>query len=163
MLKIDKASRIVRSIPAVVTAGMLLVLAPAAVATPPEGLAPPTILAAVSVPDASQVKVKLDGGFGEPRDVDQVVTARFELAPGGTFGWHRHPGPVVVSIVEGTLTVVMADGCMRHQYAAGQGFIEGGQAVHTAVNEGSTTVVLYATFLLPAGTAPRIDAPAADC
>lgn len=162
MLTKGTSSRVVRSSPVWIALALVLILAPATIATPSDGLTP-TILAAVGVSDPAEVKVKLDGGFGEPRDVDQIVTARFELAPGGTFGWHRHPGPVVVSIVEGTLTVVMADGCMRHQYAAGQGFIEGGTAIHTALNEGSTTVVLYATFLLPAGAAPRIDEPAPDC
>lgn len=154
--------KVVRYLAAVVAVGMALVVASSALATPIIGLTP-TILGAGSVSDPTQVKLKQGAGFAEPRDVDQVVTAKFELAPGGTFGWHRHPGPVVVVVTQGTLSVVMAEGCMEHEYSAGEAFIESGREVHIANNEGSTPVILYATFLLPDGAAPRIDEPAADC
>jgi len=151
-----------RYLSAAIAVGVALIVASSVMATPSIGLTP-EILVAAGLSDPTQVKLKQDRGFGDPREVDQVVTAKFELAPGGTFGWHRHPGPVVVAVAQGTLTVVMAEGCMRHQYSAGQGFIESGRAAHTALNEGSTPVILYATFLLPDGAAPRIDEPAADC
>jgi len=85
----------------------------------------------------------------------------FEVAAGGTFGWHRHPGPVVVAIVQGSLTVVSADGCAERVYGPGQGFVESGRHAHTAINAGAAPVVLYATFLLPAGAGPLVDEPAA--
>ena len=151
-----------RWISVVVAVALLMCAAPSALATPPSGLTP-SILASVNLTEPAQLKLKQADGFGEPRSVADVLTARFELAPGGTFGWHRHSGPVVVAVVEGTLTVVMADGCMEHQYSAGQGFIESGRAVHAAFNQGAAKVVLYATFLLPDGGAPRIDEPAATC
>lgn len=145
-----------------VAVGLLISVAPSVLATPPSGLTP-TILASVNLTEPALLKLKQADGFGEPRDVADVLTAKFEVAPGGTFGWHRHSGPVVVAVVEGTLTLVMADGCMEHQYSAGQGFIESGRAVHTAFNAGATEVVLYATFLLPDGGAPRIDQPGSAC
>ena len=151
-----------RGVSIVVAVALLMGVAPSVLATPPSGLTP-TILASVNLTEPAQLKLKQAEGFGEPRDVADVLTAKFELAPGGTFGWHRHSGPVVVAVTEGTLTLIMADGCMEHQYSAGQGFIESGRAVHSAFNEGATRVVLYATFLLPDGGAPRIDEPAAAC
>jgi quercetin dioxygenase-like cupin family protein len=154
--------KIARFVTPAAALALLLIAVSTAVATSPVGLSA-EILAAAGMTEPTQVKVQLGNGFGAPRDVDTVVTGRFEVAPGGTFGWHRHPGPVIVSVVQGTLTVIEADACAEAQYGPGQGFIEAGHDAHTAINEGSTTVVLYATFLLPAGAGPLIDEPATDC
>ena len=86
-----------------------------------------------------------------PRDL--LVTA-ITVDPGGSFGWHTHPGPVLVAVSKGTLTVYEAHGsmCMRKAVSAGQGFVEDGGHVHMARNEGSDPVELNATFLARTGT-----------
>ena len=33
------------------------------------------------------------------------------IAPGGTFGWHSHPGPSLVTVRSGTLSVYHAPDC----------------------------------------------------
>jgi hypothetical protein len=65
--------------------------------------------------------------------------------------WHTHPGPVVVSVVSGTLIFEEArDGrCRQRRYDAGTGFVDRGFGhVHRAIG-GPEGADFYATFLLP--------------
>ena len=84
------------------------------------------------------------------------------IEPGGHTGWHSHPGPALVTIQEGTFTLYDGDDRKRrpHQYGPGQAFVdEGGGHVHIGRNEGTVTVKLLVTFIVPVGAAPRIDVP----
>ena len=87
------------------------------------------------------------------RPKDMLVTS-ITVDPAGSFGWHTHPGPVLVSVASGTLSLYHAEHqhCDRDTIPAGQGFIEDGGDVHLARNEGTSTVQLYVTFLAPTGT-----------
>jgi quercetin dioxygenase-like cupin family protein len=114
---------------------------------------------------AEPVRAKLkdhEGGFGDGTAVAQVSTIKYTVQPGGYFGWHRHGGPVWVVVAAGTLTLYEGDDatCTGHDQPAGRAFLDPGDHVHNARNEGSVPVVVYATFLLPAGGQTRIDAPA---
>jgi quercetin dioxygenase-like cupin family protein len=92
-------------------------------------------------------------------DVD-IVSVNFTLAPGGTTGWHSHPGPVFVIIKKGTATVYNAPKCEPQVYPAGEGFVEGDpDQVHAVRNQGTEEAELVATFILPVGAARRIDEP----
>jgi hypothetical protein len=53
------------------------------------------------------------------------------------------------------------DTCTGTPYSAGQVFVDSGYGhVHIGRNEGATNTELYVTYLdVPAGAAPRIDAP----
>jgi len=82
-------------------------------------------------------------------DVREVRMVRFELAPGGAFPWHRHPGPVWVVVTRGTLTFY-GDTCNAHRYPAGTAFFDPGNLTHTARNEGEEPLEVIATFMLPA-------------
>jgi quercetin dioxygenase-like cupin family protein len=87
-----------------------------------------------------------------PRDM--LVTS-ITVDPGGSFGWHSHPGPVLVSVSKGTLAVYDShhgSHCVRSTVTAGQAFVEPGAHVHLARNEGSTPVELNAVFLARTGT-----------
>ena len=96
---------------------------------------------------------------------------RVTLAPGGSTGWHTHPGVTFVSVVagEGTLYPAGAAGseCTGQKYRVGQGFSQSSEDMHTLRNEGTTTLVLDAFYLLPPGTlstAIRTDQPqSANC
>jgi quercetin dioxygenase-like cupin family protein len=95
-------------------------------------------------------------------DLD-VVTQKITIAPGGHTGWHSHPGPVFVTITAGTMTFYDGDDptCTPVDYATGDTFIDKGMGhVHIARNEGTTDLVLYATYLLPVGAPLRTDEPA---
>jgi quercetin dioxygenase-like cupin family protein len=83
-----------------------------------------------------------------------MLVTKIIVDPGGTFGWHTHPGPVLVALAQGTLTVFESHHghCMRSTVKAGDGFVEDGGHVHLARNQGSEPVRLYATFLAKNGT-----------
>lgn len=84
------------------------------------------------------------------------------IAPGGTFGWHSHPGPSLVLVKSGTLTLYRgADPtCTPQVVEAGSGFVDDGGDVHMVRNEGNVDTVVYVVSLVPAGFARRIDEPA---
>ena len=84
------------------------------------------------------------------------------IAPGGTFGWHSHPGPSLVIVKSGALTVYRgADArCTPQVVEAGSGFVDDGGDVHMVRNEGSVETVVHVVSLVPAGFARRIDQPA---
>lgn len=136
-------------------------LAPgAASATPGSGvLSEPVALG--SLPEPIRAKLKDDlGGFGDGTAVAQVAVIKFTIAPGGYFGWHRHGGPVWVVLAAGELTLYDSDDttCTGHVHKPGAAFLDAGNHVHNARNESVNPVVVYGTFLLPAGGAVRVDA-----
>ena len=129
-----------------------------ATATPGSG-ATTTTLGRATMP-----AVHLNAGdftLRQHHDAD-AVTVVVTLDPGGTTGWHLHPGPVINQVIAGTVTYYRGDdpACTPHRYAAGQGFWDHGGDVHIVRNEGTTSATFLATFLnVPPGTAPRIDEP----
>jgi quercetin dioxygenase-like cupin family protein len=109
-----------------------------------------------------KLKNKLDGkrtAVANVKDPSRTVTARITVQPGAAFGWHTHPGPVVVNVVEGELTFVAADDCAEREYPEGTAFIDvGGDHVHNAFNATGGPTVLVATFFrappVPPGQGP---------
>ena len=115
-------------------------------------------------------KIKLDGKATEVVNVknpSRTVVVRFTVEPDAVFGWHTHPGPVVVNVVQGELTYVAADDCKERVYRAGDAFVDaGGDHVHNAFNRTNGPTVLVATFfgMPPVPGALTIPAdPPADC
>ena len=55
-----------------------------------------------------------------------VAMATITVQPGGSSGWHSHPGGAIIVVKEGTLTVYESIGkhCEVETYSAGQAFIE---------------------------------------
>lgn len=90
-----------------------------------------------------------------------VAVAENRVAPGGTFGWHEHPGPSLIVVQQGTVTFYRADdpSCTPERHSAGEAFFDPGTDVHVGRNEGSVDLVVIVTRFLPAGASPRIDAP----
>src|SRR5439155_26234598 len=88
--------------------------------------------------------------------------------PGGSTGWHTHPGPSLVIITAGTVTAYDGDdpACTPHVYSALPGwpnnFVDpGGGHVHLLRNEDSTAVAnTIAVQLIPEAATRRIDEPA---
>jgi quercetin dioxygenase-like cupin family protein len=96
-----------------------------------------------------------------------VLTARITVEPGGSFGWHSHPGPVFVSVADGTFTLRQVENrrCRRHTFGPGEAFVEDGARVHLGENEGTEPVRIFATFLARARTTEfsREEDPPALC
>ena len=84
------------------------------------------------------------------------------IIPGGTFGWHSHPGPSLVIVKSGALTLYLAADptCTGQVVSAGSGFVDNGGDIHLVRNEGNIDTVVIVTSLVPRGAARRIDQPA---
>ena len=91
-----------------------------------------------------------------------VAMAQITVEPGGSSGWHSHPGGAIIVVKEGTLTVYESIGnqCEVNTYTAGQAFIERPGEVDQVVNNGASRYVLLVTFPdVPPGQLPRTDVP----
>jgi quercetin dioxygenase-like cupin family protein len=95
-----------------------------------------------------------------------IVTVKVVIKPGGSTGWHHHPGVTLVSVASGTATEYRAD-CEKTVLKAGEGFFEGTDEPHVVRNEGNVDAVLYPTFLIPTETSPDkltiAHSPPKDC
>jgi quercetin dioxygenase-like cupin family protein len=93
----------------------------------------------------------------------EIAAQRIVIAPGGTLGWHSHPGPTVVTILRGTMSFYHAEHCTEEiEYTPGDSFSNLPDEIHMARNEGSVELVVYASYFVPAQTPPvalRIDQP----
>jgi Cupin domain len=90
-----------------------------------------------------------------------VAVQTIVFQPGGQSGWHSHPGPVFISVVEGTMTFYEADDpdCTPVIRTAGQGFLDTGDHAHIARNETGLPARNVVTYLAPPAAPLRIDEP----
>lgn len=80
------------------------------------------------------------------------------LGPDAATPWHTHPGPVIVTIVRGSLIYQDQHGrrCRSRTYVAGHGFLDPGYGhVHRAI-AGAAGAHFYATCVCPTGTPNHI-------
>jgi quercetin dioxygenase-like cupin family protein len=103
------------------------------------------------------------------RKGNDVITAQNTLEPGGSSGWHSHPGTTLVVIQSGQFVLysepVGGGRCRIHTYTAGQVYLEQPGDEQNAVNNGTVTAVAAVTFFnVPHGGSARIDrANPGDC
>ncbi|MDQ6876208.1 MAG: hypothetical protein M3082_00610 [Candidatus Dormibacteraeota bacterium] len=110
-----------------------------------------------------------------------IVVTKTTVAPGGSSGWHSHPGGAIVIIQQGEMTIYSSVGqgdedrgqaqsneerggrhpnCVITRYTHGQSFVERIGDVVQAVNTGTTDTIILATFPgVPVGGSARIDHP----
>jgi quercetin dioxygenase-like cupin family protein len=82
--------------------------------------------------------------------------------PGGTTGWHTHPGHSLIIVTEGTITAY-DESCVPVQYSAGATIVdEGGDHAHVLRNETGAIARTVAIQIVPVGPGVmrRIDADA---
>jgi quercetin dioxygenase-like cupin family protein len=121
-----------------------------ALATPSSGL---TQVPLARGTDLSDGTIPLQAGT-------DVAMAQITVVPGGSSGWHSHPGGAIIVVKQGELTVYRAIGsqCQVRTYSARQAFIERPGEVDQVVNNGTIPYVLYVTFpRVPLGESARID------
>ena len=139
----------------------VLVVVATALATPGLGVTSTTF--AVGAFDAIHAKTLSSSWQAriDTKGATDVHILENRIVPGGTFGWHSHPGPSIVVVRSGALTLYSGDDptCTPHVVAAGSGFVDDGGDVHVVRNEGSVDAVVYVTSLVPHGAARRIDEP----
>jgi uncharacterized cupin superfamily protein len=76
---------------------------------------------------------------GEAKGLSDVYVQSNVWAPGGSTGWHSHPGHSLIIVTAGTVTDYEGHdpGCKPHVYKTGMGFVDpGGDHVHILRNEG---------------------------
>src|SRR5215204_1505270 len=124
---------------------VLAVFVGAALATQPKGVTPtPLTRATLGTFEAENNGIEVES---------QHTSADFALAkvviePGGTTGWHHHPGVALVSVNSGSVTEYDKT-CHKSVYKAGEGFFETKGEVHVVRNQGKANAVLYVTFIAP--------------
>lgn len=94
------------------------------------------------------------------KGTSRLYVVRNTVLPGGSFGWHSHPGPTFVIVVSGTATEYHGDDptCTPIVHQAGTTFIDEGETEgHLVRNDGSVNLVVVAVRLFPEGVLPRID------
>lgn len=154
--------RITTRKPIALTGVSLLTLGAAtSLATAPSGETPaPLARGALAKP--ANINVKVSGGRVklQTKGALDALMLDVTLAPGGNGGWHKHAGPLITVVKQGTLTAIDAN-CQRHDISAGHAMISPGTTPGKDENLGATPVVFDVTFLIPHGVAtPRIDASA---
>ena len=125
-------------------------------ATPPSGL---TNFPLARGTNTSEGTIPLKAG-------SDVAVAQITVNPGGSSGWHSHPGGAIVVVQQGSLTVYTSLGskCETTTYTAGQAFIERPDVVNQVINTGTIPYVLFVTFpRVPVGVSARTDEPAPAC
>jgi hypothetical protein len=138
---------------------------------------------AVARGTAQAFHIRSTDGFDveiKTKDNTDIAVSNVVVSPGGSSGWHSHPGPVLVVVKTGTITFYRAGKhggqngddengdngtnaptCSRTVYPAGSAFVEVPAPGHVmlAKNEGSTEATVTATYFAPPGAALRIDRP----
>ena len=101
--------------------------------------------------------------FTQVRGDSDLYVTRHTFQPGNHTGWHSHPGPSLITVIAGALTVYQANDptCTPITYTAGQSFTDLGCGdIHLVRNEGNVVAQDVAVQIVPAGAARRIDEPA---
>ena len=136
-------------------------------ASPPSGVSP-EVIARGTYPD-----FKVRSSADSPIEIRQksktpvdLVVRKHSYAPGSTTGWHRHPGPVFITVTEGTLTYYLYDDptCTPHHVRPGEGIVDDGRG-HTVRNESALPAKDVSVILAPVGGTFRseLDAPSPHC
>ena len=136
-----------------------------ALATPASGVVG-TIMARAGFVDPVDIKLKVQEGNRQEiiqvRGAQDTVMQQIAIAPGGSTGWHSHPGPAIVLVKAGELTLFSSEDptCTGRTYTAGQAFVDSGQGhVHIARNLTQSPTELWVTYLdVPPGESVRVDA-----
>ncbi len=99
----------------------------------------------------------------EPLD---VVVRIHDYLPESSTGWHTHPGPVFITVLEGEVTFYEYDDptCTPHVVRAGEGYVDTGHG-HLGRNETGAPARDVTVIIAPVGLPFRgeLDAPGPYC
>ncbi len=135
------------------------------VASPPSGVTP-DLLARGTYPEFkvdSEKKIGVDFSAraqtkDDPTEAVDIIVRKHTYAPHSSTGWHGHPGPVFITVDEGTLTFYEYDDptCTPTVVTAGGGYVDSGHG-HIARNETDEAAIDYSVIVAPVGQPFRID------
>jgi len=100
----------------------------------------------------------------EPTNPCDTAVQQATVQPGGSSGWHTHPGATFVAVAQGEGTIYRAIGsdCPATKIGVGTGFAQMPTELHMVRNEGAVPFVVYTLYVLPRGTPNtgiRVDQP----
>jgi quercetin dioxygenase-like cupin family protein len=97
-------------------------------------------------------------------DTDYVLR-EITIVPGGSTGWHRHPGLVFANVRQGTLTHRMADCVTVRRYEKGESLMEQPEEplAHLGENRSGRPLILDVVYATPKGVPLSTDAPDPGC
>jgi len=107
------------------------------------------------MPDPISREVLLDVAVQPAKDTHHIEVRRIRIVPGHAAGLHVHNGPVVGSIVEGSV-VFQIDGSPPSVLEPGDVFFEPDGTRIARFDAGEDGVTFLAYFLLAAGEEPQL-------
>ena len=91
------------------------------------------------------------------------IVQDIKLSPGGTTGWHKHPGVLLLSLAADSGSIDWYDAhCGKVTYNAGDSWTEGTK-LHDVVNNSSADAHFLITYIVAKGVNKRTDEPAPRC
>jgi quercetin dioxygenase-like cupin family protein len=138
---------------------VLALVVGAALATPPNKGAITTLITRATLgkfeAEGDGIKVESE------RHSADLAIVRVVIEPGGSTGWHHHPGVGPAAVKSGAVTFY-DEHCEKTVYKAGEGFLESHDEPMLVRNRGNSKAVFYVAFIIPTSTTEeglRIDDP----
>jgi quercetin dioxygenase-like cupin family protein len=92
-----------------------------------------------------------------------VIQQEVKFSPGGTTGWHKHPGIVLLTLAADSGPIDWYDAeCGKTVYNAGDSWTEGTK-LHDVVNSSPTDAHFLVTYIVAKDVSKRTDEPAPKC
>jgi hypothetical protein len=130
-------------------------------ADPPTGVTPTLIGRATY----SAFNLQADPGslafLAESKGPIDIVVRTHDYAPGSSTGWHSHPGPVFITVLEGKVTFYEKDDptCTPKIVSKGEGYVDTGRG-HIGRNESGAPAKDVTVFFAPVSLPFRGELPA---
>lgn len=144
---------------AVMVASALLVAAVTLTLASPASQVTPFLLARGTYDSFNVKSMQGPGMFkAEAKGPIDIVVRRHEYAAHGYTGWHAHPYPVFITVIQGQLTFYEYDDptCTPHVVSAGQGYVDSGRG-HIGRNETDQPAIDISVIMAPVGAAFRTE------
>jgi quercetin dioxygenase-like cupin family protein len=99
----------------------------------------------------------------ETEGAANFIQQEIKFSPGGTTGWHSHPGILLLTLAADSGPIDWYDAnCAKTVYKAGDSWTEGTK-LHDVVNSGATDAHFLVTYVVAKGVSKRTDQSAPAC
>ena len=148
-------------------AALLVGVATVTTASSPQFVTP-TVLARGTYGDFKVMSNPAAGGLfkAEAKEPIDVVVRKHAYDVNASTGWHAHPYPVFITVIEGELTFYEYDDptCTPHVVGVGEGYVDSGRG-HIGRNESGAPAVDISVIMAPVGAVFRseLTAPGPYC
>lgn len=83
-----------------------------------------------------------------------LVSGSYSIAPGGETGWRQLPGPAILAVTKGKMTVHRADGCSAKDYAVEQASVVPA-GTYMVGNSGNEPLEFFGVFFDQSADGPK--------